>query len=229
MEKSAWKSLLVVGIYAVGMAFVESAVVVYLRMLYYPGGFAFPLKWIDPRTLDVEWAREAATLVMLAAVAWLAGKSFHERFAFFLWAFALWDIFYYVWLRAVLGWPPSPLTPDLLFLIPWAWVGPVLAPLLCSFIMIALALALLKARRNPSSPEWALLWAGNALVLSAFLRDYGALIFKGGFAPSFLELATSPAFRAASTRFLPGPFAWGPFLAGAALYLGATASLLARQ
>jgi hypothetical protein len=52
-------------------------------------------------------------------------------------AFGVWDIFYYVWLNVFIGWPKNLLDPDLLFLIPLPWWGPVIAPILISLFMIA--------------------------------------------------------------------------------------------
>ena len=69
---------------------------------------------------------------MLAGTAWLAGQSIRARFVAFLWTFAVWDIFYYVWLRLTIGWPTSPLNSDLLFLIPVPWTAQVWFPILVS-------------------------------------------------------------------------------------------------
>jgi hypothetical protein len=46
-------------IYAVAMAYVESAVVVYLRALYYPHGFDLPLVPMPPAMVAIETGREA--------------------------------------------------------------------------------------------------------------------------------------------------------------------------
>ena len=45
---------------------------------------------------------------MLLSVAILAEQKRGERFAVFLWIFALWDIGYYVALWATVRWPYSP-------------------------------------------------------------------------------------------------------------------------
>ena len=44
MNNNYISKILLVTILAVAMAFVESAVVVYLRAIFYPEGFSFPLK-----------------------------------------------------------------------------------------------------------------------------------------------------------------------------------------
>ncbi|MGD2080540.1 MAG: hypothetical protein PVJ36_05370, partial [Nitrospirota bacterium] len=64
-----------------------------------------------------------------------------------LWCFALWDIFYYVFLRVWLGWPRTMMDMDVLFLIPGPWVAPVLLPVAASACMATLALVLF-ARRH---------------------------------------------------------------------------------
>ena len=118
---SVWNKLSGITVWAIAFAFVEAAVVVYLRKLFHPQGFAFPLE-AQPfgLILGVEVAREAATMVMLASCAWLADRRMWVRFGLLMVAFGVWDIFYYVWLWVILGWPPSPATLDILFLIPIA-------------------------------------------------------------------------------------------------------------
>ena len=137
--------------FAVAMAYVEAAVVAYLRLLYYPDGFsiegAASLQCVPPSALAIEIGREAATIVMLVAVAFLsAGKNWWVRLAHFMWAFALWDIFYYIWLYVLLRWPPGPMTVDVLFLIPKPWIAPVFVPVVISLLMIGSALAILRRR-----------------------------------------------------------------------------------
>jgi hypothetical protein len=96
--------------YSVAMAFLEAAVVVYLqRALEIDPRALFPLQ--DPAVTGdlavIEVGREAATLLMLGAVGWLAGRSGFERLAWTAVAFGTWDIFYYAWLWAFIGWPSS--------------------------------------------------------------------------------------------------------------------------
>jgi len=134
------------------MAYVESSVVVYLRELYYPEGFlvegAEAISALSPRLLRLEVGRELATLSMLAAVSLLAArKGWWERFAFFMWSFAAWDIFYYVWLYIVLRWPADLMALDVLFLVPRPWVAPVVLPVTVSGIMMASAAAILRRTR----------------------------------------------------------------------------------
>jgi len=118
------------------MGFLEVAVVVYLRELYYPGGFLFPVAPMPARVALVEVAREAATLLMLLSVAFLAGRGAWDRFFVFGFLFGVWDLVYYAGLRIVLGWPESLFTWDLLFLIPVPWLAPVFYPVLVSFLLI---------------------------------------------------------------------------------------------
>ena len=88
--------IITLAVFAIAMAFLEAAVVVYLRELYYPEGFSFPLKMIPPKIYTIELGREAATIMMLAAVGWFSGRNFKSRFAGFAMAFGVWDIFYYL-------------------------------------------------------------------------------------------------------------------------------------
>lgn len=100
------------------------------------------------RLLSLELWRELSTIIMLITVTLLAGKTIKERFAYFLLVFGVWDIFYYVFLRLLIGWPKSLFDMDVLFLVPVAWVSPVILPLLISFIMIASAVFLLNGEQE---------------------------------------------------------------------------------
>jgi hypothetical protein len=94
--------------------------------------------------LTIEIYREAATIIMLAAVALLAASRASGRWAAFLWVFALWDITYYAGLWATVRWPASLTDLDVLFLIPVPWIAQVWFPLLVSALTI-LAIALSRA------------------------------------------------------------------------------------
>ncbi len=138
MRRQWIRRWLIVALFAVAMAWVESAVVVYLRTL---------LDRIDPyqnnplpnfaRFNSVEQIREAATLVMLTTVGWLAGENPKKRFGFTLIAFGIWDTFYYIFLRIICGWPKTLFDWDVLFLLPLPWWGPGLLPMLTALLMVA--------------------------------------------------------------------------------------------
>ena len=123
-------------LFAVAFGYVEASVVVYLRALYYPEGFHLPLKMLGSQHLDVELGREAATIVMLAAFAAIAGSSRWQRLGYFMVGFGVWDIGFYCWLRVILQWPRSLTDWDILFLLPLPWIGPVIAPVLVSVALI---------------------------------------------------------------------------------------------
>jgi hypothetical protein len=140
-------------LFAVAMGWLEAVVGVYLRaILGIAHGDSLPNTDLGMRRfaeshllLRVEQSREAATLIMLAAVGWLAAGRLAGRLGGFLLVFGLWDISYYVALRILVGWPRSLFDMDLLFLLPthpW-WYQPVWAPVLISCGMIALGLRLL--------------------------------------------------------------------------------------
>src|SRR4051812_23391169 len=163
-----------VALFAIAMAAVESAVVVYLRALHIGPAPLSVLQYDLPtRLLAIEVAREGATLVMLIAVAAIAGRNAWERFLYFALVFGVWDIFYYVWLWVFIGWPPSLFTWDILFLIPVPWLGPVVAPMIVSLCLVAGALWLL-ARPTLRLPRlaWGLAALGAVLILLSFTMDY---------------------------------------------------------
>jgi hypothetical protein len=166
-------------VFGVAFGWLEAAVVVYLRRIYYPDGFAFPLRIIDEPLLAVELGREAATLVMLATIGALAGRTRWQRFACFLVAFGVWDLVYYLGLKLALGWPPSLATWDMLFLLPWPWVGPVYAPATVAVLMVVFGI--LVARREENDPpthadlvNWLLGAAGASILLYTWLHDIDA-------------------------------------------------------
>ena len=168
-------------IFAVAMAYVEAAVVVYLRELYYPEGFALPLKELPEHVTGIEIVREAATLIMLGAVAWIAGKFAWERFGWFIVAFGTWDIFYYVWLKVTLDWPSSLAEWDILFLIPVPWLGPVIAPVLVAIFMVVfgalIALRFSVGKTFTATPvAWAAALVGSGLILYSFMYDTRATL-----------------------------------------------------
>jgi hypothetical protein len=124
-------------LFAVAMAWMESATVVYLRMLV---GRVNPYQTVPlpahPFLGTTELVRELATMVLLFVAGWLAGRDWRTRLAYSLIAFGVWDILYYVFLAVIVGWPQSLFDWDILFLIPLPWWGPVLAPSIIAAMMI---------------------------------------------------------------------------------------------
>lgn len=227
--KFAW-----LAVFAVAMGFLEAIVVVYLRQIYYPEGFDFPLKMMSPEIITVEWIRELATLVMLAAVGIIAGKNTLQKLLYFLYSFAVWDIFYYVALKLLLGWPASLLTWDILFLIPVTWIGPVLAPVICSLTMIFMAAVLIPLQeRRPSFRtlfhEWVLVFLGAFIILYTFIIDYSTLLVSYGFPAGRGAPADEEGFREALSRYIPTDYNWILFIAGELIILTAVTLIIKRN
>jgi hypothetical protein len=172
---NSFKRLCAVCIYAIAMAWVEAAVVVYLRVLIQRLNpyQANPLP-VSAGLGQIEMGRELATMVMLAAVGYLAGQAWRSRVSYALIAFGVWDIFYYIFLVPMSGWPHSILDWDVLFLLPLPWWGPVLAPVLISALLI-LGGVLITQGVQPGRPiwphreAWLLNLAGAGLALYAFM------------------------------------------------------------
>lgn len=168
---------LIVVAFAVSMAWLESATVYYLRTLvdriepYQPN----PLP-IQGTLGQVELVREAATLVMLLTVGILAGQTWRARWGYAAVAFGVWDIFYYVFLRVMTGWPRSPFDWDVLFLLPLPWWGPVIAPVSIAVLMIVWGTIMIRPQgRTLSARHSAGVWSatafGIALALYVFMAD----------------------------------------------------------
>lgn len=157
------KEIGISAIFAIAFAFVEAAVVVYLRhlsvsikpvigsneaLLLLPGiAFLEPhtsIKIItDSSLLRIEQIREAATMVMLLCISFLATKMVYKRIAYFLFAFSVWDIFYYIFLYLSIGWPKTLFDLDVFFLLPVPWVGPVISPIIAFFVIGVLSVTFL--------------------------------------------------------------------------------------
>ena len=224
MRADIRRAFIWMAVFYIAMAYLESAVVVYLRALYYPTGFDFPLVPMARSLVGTEVWREVATLVMLLAPAALITRSAVERFAWFCFGFGVWDIFYYIWLKALLGWPESLMSRDLLFLVPVPWVGPVWAPCVVSLGLIALAFVLLRGRSRqagyvPDSLTWALLLGGALLMITSFtidplMRSYGLQALTSAGTASGEALVNG-------RNYIPEHFPWPWFAGGTALALGA--------
>ncbi len=191
-------------LYAVAMAWVESAVVFYLRTMIdrIEPHQAEPLPVIGGFAL-VEVVREFATLVMLFAVGFLAGRTWRARIGYFVIAFGIWDIFYYVFLKIICDWPHSLLDWDILFLLPMPWWGPVLAPVLIAMLMVFWGTLASQFERTQAPAisnwrVWVLNFAGVALALYVFMAD---------------AIAAAPRGVAAIRTVVPEKFHWLLFLA----------------
>jgi len=165
------RTLLTGALFAIAFGFVEAAAVVYL------GAASGLLRGVEGTLADVrrlsgelyrrpiteillpnslltiELFREAATMFMLVSVAWLAGRTRAERWAMFLWCFALWDIVYYAGLWATVRWPYSLLAFDVLFLIPVPWVAQVWFPILVSGLCIVAVLVTTTNQQQATSSK----------------------------------------------------------------------------
>lgn len=135
--------LSLLAIFGIAMAHLEGVVVVYLRkslgMLDSESNKESVAKF-PKRFQHIEMTREAATIIMLVVIAYLAGPAWLERGIFFLWTFAFWDLFYYLSLYILIRWPPNLRTIDVLFLIPVPWIAPVWFPIgVSSLTIIAIA------------------------------------------------------------------------------------------
>jgi hypothetical protein len=194
-------------LYAVAMAYLEAAVVVYLRAaLGIPTGTVFPID-LTPAVMPYGWievGREAGTLVMIGAVGWIAGRSPLERLAWAGVVFGVWDIGYYAFLWVFSGWPASVGTWDLLFLLPAPWAGPVWAPIAVSAALIGFGLACAGRLRSGVSLRFGrrhlrVLLLGGAIIIASFLLNAGVVLGGG----------------------TPSEFAWPIFVAGMAIGVAA--------
>ena len=201
---SITKQLFWLMVWGIAFAYMEASVVVYLRKLYYPEGFVFPVVIAESRIIVTEILRESATLIIMWATANLTYRSMQSRIAAFIILFGIWDIFYYLFLKIVLNWPRGLASWDILFLIPLPWVGPVWAPIVVSVGLIYAGAAILM--RNH---------AGCFLHFgSRFIRlelSAGSIIILSFLIPGYAVI----------TQSIPGHFPWYLFWTGFIMGFGA--------
>jgi len=191
---------------------VESAVVLYLREIYFSGSFYFPIvvQWEDgelvvDHLMRVEFGREIATMLMLVAVGCMAGKNAWQKFSYFMIAFGVWDIFYYVWLWVAIRWPEGLMTWDLLFFVPLPWVGPVITPVLIALAMIIAGTLVIYYNEKGVQIrwrwfDWTIVLGCGLLMIAAFCWDWRNIIQKP------VEPPAPP------NTGIPNPFAWWLYL-----------------
>jgi len=215
-------------LFGISFGYLEAAVVVYLRAIYDPirqhlhpdrkPHDLFPLispqQLADagpenPRRLVIEIGREAATMVMLGAIALACGHTFYQSVAAFAVAFGVWDIVFYLSLKLMIQWPESLTTWDILFLIPLPWVGPIWAPAMVALTMIVCGLISLRyGGMWLSMSNWIGIVAGALVIVLAFVWD----------------------FRNIAAGGVPNRFNWPLLLVGEAIGLATfTAALLNRE
>jgi hypothetical protein len=198
-ERTRWAVVLA---FAMAMAWVEASSVYYIRTLV---DRIEPYQ-VDPLPQDtmngalgnVELWREAATLIMIAMLGVLAGRTWRHRVGYAAVAFGVWDVFYYVFLRVISGWPRTLLDWDILFLLPLPWWGPVLAPVSIAMVMIVWGTLVTQRAGRPSVGRlpWAIGSVGILVALAVFMIDAWRALPDG---------------RDAVLRVLPATFNWPLF------------------
>jgi hypothetical protein len=216
------KRLIPASIFGIAFGFLEAIVVVYLREIYYPNGFSFPLTLLDLQMLKVEIVREFCTIIMLTSVGWILGKTSGEKFSFFIFVFGVWDIFYYVALKIFLDWPETILKWDVLFLIPITWIGPVLAPVICSIGMILIALIYVYLREKNQQIKFTpiqivLISLGVLIIIYTFIYDYLNLFNEHNFWSDFSKITEKKEFWDVIQSYVPQKFNWILFSVGCVL------------
>jgi hypothetical protein len=174
------KNILLVIIFAIAMAYLESAVVVYLRGMYGIKDLLRDINFqVDAYTF-IEIGREAATIVMLSLVSSLAGSNWLKKVGFFFLSFGIWDIFYYIWLYVFIQWPKSLFEWDVLFLIPLPWWGPVIAPILISILLVVIGyLLIVETKFKIKKFDWFILFLSVIVILFTFMEDSINIILTG--------------------------------------------------
>ena len=222
--KPIFKTLLWLTVFSIAMGYLETSVVVYLRKLFYSGGFKFPLNPVSREIAITEFWREVATIIMLIGAGVLAGKNSTQRFGFFLYCFAIWDIFYYLFLKVLIGWPESLTSWDILFLIPVPWVGPVIAPCLVSLTMIVLTVVIVYYNCKEiyfqiKSKEWMLFIFGSFVIITSFMWNY--ILFTWQSRDNNVEwtLTNHKELFGTMNTYMPEHFNWWMFGAGEGLVI----------
>jgi hypothetical protein len=195
-DRTRWA---IVMAFAIAMAWVEAASVFYIRTLVdrVEPYQANPLP-TNGALGSVESWREVATLVMIATLGMLAGRTWRRRAGYAALAFGAWDIFYYVFLHLISGWPRTLLDWDILFLLPLPWWGPVLAPVSIALVMVLWGTLVTQSDDGATEARWsrALAGVGIVLALAVFMFDTWRALPEG---------------RDAVLQVLPTTFNWPLF------------------
>ncbi|MCX6383996.1 MAG: hypothetical protein NTV16_05845 [Actinobacteria bacterium] len=215
LNKNYFIRYIYLSIFSIALAYLEAAAVIYIRQLLYPQGFQFPItSSLSSFILHIEILREFSTLIIIFSVALLAGKKFIDRFAYLIYIFAVWDIFYYVFLKLTIKWPLTFLTWDVLFLIPIPWTSPILFPLLCSVTMLAISIFLYYYfnkynLHTLSKLEWSLLAVGAFIIFISFIFNYLKIIFE-----NFNLILKGISLSLLVLNYIPQRFYWEIFTVG---------------
>lgn len=169
MADSAVRRYVALALFGIAFGVEEAIIVLYLRQL--PATY-------DAHAYALEMGREFCTLVVIGAIAALAGRSWAKATRAFCFAFGAWDITYYVALWQLSG-VPRLTDSDILFLIPVPWFAPVWAPM--AFAALLMIIGIVGVARERA----ALLAAGYAIALFSFVYE---TIFKTSAYPMWLFL-----------------------------------------
>jgi len=174
------KNLILVTLFAIAMAYLESAVVVYLRAVYGIEDLVRDINFETDIYTFIEIGREAATIVMLVIIGMIAGSNWQRKTGYFFLSFGIWDIFYYIWLYIFIQWPKSLFEWDILFLIPLPWWAPVIAPVLISILLISIGyLLIIDLKPRISTFNWTLFILSIIILLYTFTEDSINVIISG--------------------------------------------------
>jgi hypothetical protein len=176
------------GIVALAFGWIEASAVVYLREIYvrelslrgasYLPSLQVTLVSLPDHLVGLEMAREVCTLLLLGAVAWLAGRCLADRAGAFLLSFGVWDLAYYGVLQLVVSWPDSLRTWDILFLIPLPWVAPVWAPITVATLFVVAGSYLFWTSERERRYRWTdmgVLVLSVVITIVAFLFESGSV------------------------------------------------------
>ena len=195
-ERTRWALVVT---FAIAMAWLEAASVLYIRTLV---GRIEPYQ-ANPLPIsgllgNVELWREAATLVMIATLGVLAGRTWRHRAGYAAIVFGTWDIAYYVFLHLISGWPKTLFDWDILFLLPLPWWGPVIAPVSIAVVLVLWGTLATQSDAPGTDARWAwgLASVGSTLALAVFMVDAWRALPNG---------------RDAVLRVLPTAFNWPLF------------------
>ena len=208
------KNISLATLFSISMGFLESITVIYLRKIFYPEGFSFPLNiYISKSIIRIEIIREICTLVMLICISILIGKNLYTQIAYFLLSFGLWDIFYYIGLKILLNWPESLLTWDILFLIPIPWTAPVLAPIMVSIVFIIISLIIIYLSHITDTiklnfKDYILILSGLSLIFVSFIWNYAKLFLPQKFIKNIYQSITDPELLKIISEYSPSNYNW---------------------
>lgn len=141
--------LIAVAALCIAVGYIDAVATFYVRgMLQVAqegGGFAQAVtEAMPPRIVALEQTRQAATALVLIALAVVAGRNLQQQFGTAFYALGGWIVFRYVAIRTITDWPTAMTDTDTVLYLPHAVYAPVWMPIVIGLGTAAIGVTLIR-------------------------------------------------------------------------------------